>query len=60
MSNEIAVYPVQALNDALTDTLTRLLIDVVADGASIGFLPPMAYQEAATYWNSVLQDGVVL
>ncbi|KJD44339.1 GNAT family N-acetyltransferase [Paenibacillus terrae] len=60
MSNEIAVYPVQALNDALTDTLTRLLIDVVADGASIGFLPPLAYQEAAAYWNSVLQDGVVL
>jgi ribosomal protein S18 acetylase RimI-like enzyme len=60
MSNEIAVYPVQALNEALIDTLTRLLIDVVADGASIGFLPPLAYQEAVAYWNSVLQDSVVL
>jgi hypothetical protein len=60
MSNEVRVYPVQALNEALTDSLSRLLIDVVADGASIGFLPPLGYQEAAAYWNNVLEDGVVL
>lgn len=41
MSNEVRVYPVQALNEALTDSLSRLLIDVVANGASIGFLPPI-------------------
>lgn len=60
MSNEMRIYPVQTLNEALADSLSRLLIDVVADGASIGFLPPLAYQEAAAYWNSVLEAGVVL
>ncbi|MDY8047131.1 GNAT family N-acetyltransferase [Paenibacillus polymyxa] len=60
MSNEMRVYPVQALDEALVDSLSRLLIDVVADGASIGFLPPLGYQEAAAYWNNVLEDGVVL
>ncbi|EHS57102.1 GNAT family N-acetyltransferase [Paenibacillus sp. Aloe-11] len=60
MSNKIIVYPIQAVNEELTDTLTRLLIDVVADGASIGFLPPLTYPEAAAYWNRVLEDGVVL
>lgn len=60
MSNEMRVYPVQALNEALADSLSRLLIDVVADSASIGFLPPLGYQEAAAYWNNVLEDGVVL
>jgi ribosomal protein S18 acetylase RimI-like enzyme len=60
MSNDVTVYPIQSLSEALTDTLTRLLIDVVADGASIGFLPPLSYQEAAAYWNGVFQDGVVL
>ncbi|MDQ0496027.1 ribosomal protein S18 acetylase RimI-like enzyme [Paenibacillus brasilensis] len=60
MSKQIIVRPIQALNEELTDTLARLLIDVVADGASIGFLPPLPYTEAAAYWNSVLEDGVVL
>jgi len=36
--------------------LIALLRDAVAGGASIGFLPPLAAHEAATYWDGVLAD----
>ncbi len=34
--------------------LTTLLIDSVASGASVGFLPPLSEEESNAYWNSVL------
>ncbi len=36
------------------DALVALLEDVVAAGASVGFLHPMAAGEAAAYWRGVL------
>ena len=33
--------------------LSDILIDCVDDGASVGFLPPLAPAEAAAYWQSV-------
>ncbi|NJN81036.1 MAG: GNAT family N-acetyltransferase [Caldilineaceae bacterium] len=36
--------------------LATLLIDAVTSGASIGFLPPLAPQEADAYWQQVLSD----
>ncbi len=36
--------------------LIRLLQEVVADGASIGFLPPLSEQAARRYWQGVEQD----
>ncbi len=36
--------------------LVRLLQDVVASGASVGFLPLLSEEEAQTYWTSVLED----
>jgi acetyltransferase len=33
--------------------LVELLRDAVDDGASMGFLPPLAIDEAAAYWRSV-------
>src|SRR5713226_9030771 len=38
---------------ALEFGLVALLQNVVDDGASIGFLPPLAADEAARYWQSV-------
>ena len=35
--------------------LSALLQDVVAGGASVGFLPPLAAEEAAAYWQSVAE-----
>ena len=40
--------------------LADLLIAVVADGASVGFLPPLAREDAIAYWQDALAPGVVL
>ncbi|MFJ7727533.1 GNAT family N-acetyltransferase [Neobacillus sp. NPDC097160] len=40
--------------------LVDLLKDVVEDGASIGFLPPLELSEANKYWESVLNPDVFL
>ncbi|MFZ4816041.1 MAG: GNAT family N-acetyltransferase [Phototrophicaceae bacterium] len=36
--------------------LVALLVNVVDDGASIGFLPPLDVGEAETYWRDVLES----
>lgn len=35
--------------------LIALLADAVDDGASVGFLPPLATDEAAAYWQATIQ-----
>ena len=42
------------------DQLSELLVKVVDDGASIGFLPPMKLAEARQYWQTVLKPDVIL
>jgi ribosomal protein S18 acetylase RimI-like enzyme len=42
------------------DQLTALLVDVVNEGASIGFLMPLDPAEAEAYWRGVLSPGRVL
>ena len=37
----------------VADGLSRLLIDAVDGGASVGFLAPLAHETAAQYWASV-------
>ena len=39
---------------AATPSLIALLQDTVESGASIGFLPPLVYNEAEAYWRSVV------
>lgn len=40
--------------------LSALIIQVVEDGASIGFLPPLEETVARKYWESVLNPEVIL
>jgi ribosomal protein S18 acetylase RimI-like enzyme len=40
--------------------LSELLVQVVEDGASIGFLPPLKLAEAAKYWENVLNPEILL
>lgn len=40
--------------------LSELLVKVVDDGASIGFLPPMKLSDAKHYWQTVLNPNVIL
>ncbi len=42
------------------EELSELLIQVVEDGASIGFLPPIALAEAMDYWEEVINPDVLL
>jgi ribosomal protein S18 acetylase RimI-like enzyme len=42
------------------DQLSELLVNVVDDGASIGFLPPMKLSDAKKYWQTVLNPSVIL
>ncbi|WP_373228584.1 GNAT family N-acetyltransferase [Cohnella sp.] len=42
------------------DELSELLIQVVEDGASIGFLPPLNFSETIRYWENVINPEVIL
>ncbi|MFN2746877.1 GNAT family N-acetyltransferase [Bacillus sp. z60-18] len=42
------------------DQLANLLVQVVNDGASIGFLPPLDHEQALSYWKTVLSPDVIL
>jgi ribosomal protein S18 acetylase RimI-like enzyme len=46
--------------DTYIEELSELLIEVVEDGASIGFLPPLSREETENYWRSVPGSDVVL
>ena len=40
--------------EAALDQLCELLMDAVASGASVGFMPPLERSEAEAYWRSVI------
>lgn len=45
--------------DECTDELTDLLIKVVDEGASIGFLPPLKKQDADDFWESCVNPDIM-
>lgn len=49
---------IDSIDEAL-HALNHLLIETVDDGASIGFLPPLAIPEATAYWQDVGQEIAV-
>ncbi|ADU32410.1 GNAT family N-acetyltransferase [Evansella cellulosilytica] len=42
------------------DELSELLVLVVEDGASIGFLPPFQHTDAMNYWKNAINPEVLL
>jgi ribosomal protein S18 acetylase RimI-like enzyme len=60
MSAEITITLVETLTAEIEQGLSEMLVRVVDEGASIGFLPPLAYEEALAYWRGVLGPGVLL
>ncbi|KGE19098.1 GNAT family N-acetyltransferase [Paenibacillus wynnii] len=60
MNTNIRLTLVESLDTELELSLSRLLISVVEDGASIGFLPPVKHEEAHLYWQNVIQPGTML
>lgn len=60
MTFESGIHRVEVLDTELLGNLTTLIIDVVNDGASIGFLPPLQPADAKQYWEEVMSPGVIL
>lgn len=60
MKPAFTIVEIDQLEPAIQHQLTELLIRVVEDGASVGFLPPLSYDEAFAYWEDVLGPGVTL
>ncbi|OKP94693.1 GNAT family N-acetyltransferase [Paenibacillus sp. P32E] len=60
MNHEITITQLEELQPETLQQLNKLIIDVVEDGASIGFLPPLGAEEAGTYWQGVLAPGILI
>lgn len=60
VSYEVEIKELTVLSADKLEQLSELLVAVVDDGASIGFLPPLDLKEAKAYWQEVLEPGVVL
>jgi ribosomal protein S18 acetylase RimI-like enzyme len=56
---QVKISQVESI-EASIDELAELLMLVVHDGASIGFLPPLPRSDAEDYWRSVLSPEVIL
>lgn len=56
----ITIVQLTELNELELEELSQLLIAVVEDGASVGFLPPLSHEDAANYWRTVLGTGTFL
>lgn len=59
MSDELEIEQLTSI-DKHIDELSKLLIKVVDDGASLGFLPPLRSSEAAEYWGNAPNCDVLL
>lgn len=59
MQQTLKLNQVSAVDDSLIEQLGQLLVDVVANGASIGFVFPFDIEQAKTYWQGMIQGGVV-
>ncbi|MUT64660.1 GNAT family N-acetyltransferase [Paenibacillus sp. NEAU-GSW1] len=59
MNTDMTITKEDAIG-AYRDELSELLVEVVNDGASIGFLPPLCQADAAEYWSSAIGPDVLL
>lgn len=59
MAHEVVIEQLDTIGEH-GDELAELLIRVVDEGASIGFLPPLSLADSMNYWESVPSSEVVL
>lgn len=55
----IMIKEIRSIKNHLTN-LSEMLIETVQEGASIGFLPPLAKEGADAYWVSAINEDVQL
>lgn len=60
MGQSLRVEELTELNEHTLEELVGLIVEVVEDGASIGFLPPLSREDAKAYWQGVLEPGTLL
>jgi len=60
LGSEITVREMTELSESHLDELVDILIGVVADGASVGYLPPLDPASARSYWEGVIRPGNIL
>jgi ribosomal protein S18 acetylase RimI-like enzyme len=60
VSTELSVRRARDLDPEQIARLVDILVAVVADGASVGFLPPLERAAAEEYWRGVLRSGIAL
>ena len=55
MSNppDVTIRRLDTVDDAQVEALADLLVDSVDDGASVGFMQPLAREKAVTFWHRV-------
>ncbi len=56
----IAIHRLSKLDEPILRALSGLLVDVVDEGASIGFLAPLTTEAANAYWSHVHVEDVLL
>lgn len=59
MISNVKIEQIESIEKYI-DELSELLIQVVADGASIGFLPPLQLTDANNYWENLLSPEILL
>lgn len=57
--SDVKIEEVKSIGEHI-DELSELLVQVVEDGASIGFLPPLKLSAAKEYWETVMKPEVIL
>lgn len=60
MSSDHIVSELSEISESRLKSLAGLLVAVVDEGASIGFLPPLSQAEALAYWSGAMNDDVIL
>ena len=60
MDNNLAIKEVTIIDEALIESLADLLIKVVQNDASIGFILPLSKVDAIAYWQTLLNDNIIL
>jgi ribosomal protein S18 acetylase RimI-like enzyme len=56
----VTIHEVHSLTQNQIEQLAEVLIEVTADGASVGYLPPLDRDEARAYWEGVVRPGIIL
>ncbi|WP_082208435.1 GNAT family N-acetyltransferase [Paenibacillus dauci] len=59
MLDQVTIERLDTLDKEM-DQFVDMLVAVVDDGASIGFLPPLDREEARSYWQSVIEPSTIL